>query len=250
MNCKDNNSYSSENIIEKHYSNDNKFRIEISDIKTDPVCEQQPPSLFDNPKRIRLCFFRIIDTEKNIVVYEISPSDEFSKKNKKCLPSSFPLAIAYGFDKFLDHENIIFTENYSWYAADDTNITTYKFNWKTCEKIKIFNLTEEHITRYGNEKIFNLFANNSYYAFYFFGENKTISVGKLPKELHENFPKNQDPFFSNITEEKPPYLFRENINIVFDNESNSLNFDNYKYPFLQIEINKEIKKFDIRKDLF
>lgn len=101
-----------------------------------------------------------------------------------------------------------------------------------------------------DERILNIFANGFYYAFYFFGENKTISVGKISKEIFENFPKNQDPFFSNISDENPPFLFREDINIVLMKETNSLNFEAYKYPFLKIEINQEIKNYDIRKDLF
>ena len=249
--CKKETSVKTEEILKTYFSQDKKLKIEIADSKTDPQCENQPSSLFDNQNRSRFCYFRIINNDSNKVLYEISALDEYSeKKNNKCFPSTFPLAIAYGFDKFFDNENIIFTESYAWYAADDENITTYKFNWNTCEKTKLFNLTDEHVTIPENDKIITVFANDFYYSLHFFGKEGTITVGKLSKEIVESFDNKVEPFYLDSNDENPYFLYKENINIVFKEKSSSLYFENYKYPYLKIKFTDKIFTFDVRKDLF
>ncbi|EMY71950.1 hypothetical protein [Leptospira vanthielii] len=237
-----------ETLVSSIISPDKKVRIDLINSNSNPICKNQPASLWDSGKTKRICFFRIFDNNTNNLLLEINPeSDKIQDKElKKCTPENFPLSIAYGFIKFNNNNDIIFEDNYGMYGSSGDFSKIILFNWKNCNFKTLAEFEEGNIGWPDPEgKIYFYSSNNQIYAFLTLKKDKSFRIIKTQEKGKNKY----SNFFENEEDE-----LKKEIQILYHEEfdTDEKEFPEWKfnYPYFIAKIKGKELKFNLEQDKF
>ncbi|XDD41701.1 hypothetical protein AB3N58_10305 [Leptospira sp. WS60.C2] len=232
-----------ESLVSSIISPDKKIRIDLINSDSDPICENQPGSLWDSGKIKRICYFRIFDNVSNKLILELNPDSDKTNdlQLKKCIPENFPLSVAYGFIRFNKDNEIIYEENYGMYGTTGDLIKVFQFNWKKCIFTNLGEFEEGNIGWPDPEGRIYFYKNqDQLYAFLSLKNNNSFRILKS-KAIDENKDEN---FFANEQfdlKEDVQILYQENLN------SDEMDFPDWKFnfPYFQANLNGKAIKFNL-----
>ncbi|PKA10840.1 hypothetical protein CH372_17305 [Leptospira meyeri] len=245
--CFDKKENNDETLISSIISPDKRVRIDLIDSKSNPICENQPPSLWDSGKIKRICFFRIFDNNTNKLLLELNPDSSINnnKELSKCTPENFPLTVAYGFIKFSKNNDIIFEENYGMYAASGNFIKIFLYDWKKCNFTILGEFEEGDIGPIENKegKIYYYNFKDQIYAFLTLNKDKIFRILKAERKEYDKY----SNFFEaeeNILKKEVQVLYQED----FDNNEIEFPDWNLNYPYFKVSINGKEVKFNLETE--